>query len=89
MEENIFAYSVVTTGNAKWAWIGLNDIVSETKFVWSADNFFVNFTNWNREEPNNGLNYEEDEDCVYIGFNSTWNDSPCSTNAPLLCKYWL
>ena len=84
-DENRFVFSVVTQGGSKWAWIGLSDLLVETQFQWSADNSLVNYTNWNTGEPNDGDG--KGEDCVYIGVATAWNDSPCGTVVPFVCKY--
>ena len=59
---------------ASRATIGLNDIKKEGAFVW-ADGTAVNYTNWEKEEPNNHFG----EDCVAIShvLGKKWNDVRC------------
>lgn len=64
-------------------WHGLNDTANEGTFVWS-DKTMVNFTAWNGGEPNNAGN----EDCAnFIPWGGgTWNDLPCGSPRPYVCR---
>ncbi|KAJ8045581.1 Low affinity immunoglobulin epsilon Fc receptor [Holothuria leucospilota] len=60
-------------------WIGLNDIEEEGNFVWT-DGSPVNFTNFNKNEPNNVNGVEH---CIHLVESTKygiWNDGPCTTN---------
>lgn len=73
------AYSVA---GGEW-WIGLNDEVSESLFVWT-DGTPVDFTSWNGGEPNNSGN----EDCTHLASwaGGLWNDMPCEAQANYVCR---
>lgn len=49
----VFSEALVSmlSGRKNMIWIGLNDIQTENRFVWT-DNSDVKFTFWNRGEPN-------------------------------------
>ncbi|KAJ8045580.1 C-type lectin mannose-binding isoform [Holothuria leucospilota] len=64
-------------------WIGLNDIEEEGNFVWT-DGSPVNFTYFNKDEPNN---LEGREHCVHLWESTKWNDRPCTSPRYLFtCK---
>jgi len=67
---------------SRWS-IGINDIVSEGKFVW-LDGDPVSFTSWVVGEPNNSGG---DEDCgeLYAG-SGNWNDQQCSLASFFICE---
>jgi hypothetical protein len=67
-------------------WIGLNDRVNETGYVWSDGSGFE-FSKWGPTEPNNYNN----EDCTQIiGYPTTskgnWNDNNCFLSLNYICK---
>jgi len=68
-------------------WIGLTDRVTEGYFEW-LDESDVNYTYWERGQPDNSGG---DENCVHMGYYGTgWNDQGCerTTNAnALLCNH--
>ncbi|XP_065922990.1 cell death abnormality protein 1 [Magallana gigas] len=65
-------------------WIGLNDLATESKFVWVKDSTAVSYSNWASSEPNN---YGGDEDCVGLLANiHGWNDVPCTLSYPYICQ---
>lgn len=76
-------------------WIGANDIVTETTFLWEDGTALV-FTNWATGEPNNA-NGTFQEDCAIIAgarVTKQWDDRPCdSSEVPTsgtfaaLCQY--
>ena len=73
--QNTEAASVVyQAGYLQGAWIGLNDILNESIFIWS-DNTSFNYSSWHPDEPNN----LGDEDCGEINFDTfgKWNDERC------------
>ena len=55
-------------------WIGLNDIDTETTFVW-VDGSESTFRNWSPGQPDNGGGIE---DCVHTYGSPFWNDEGCS-----------
>ena len=69
------------------AWIGLNDIENEGKFVF-IDGVTATAENagWNANEPNGGRN----ENCVLINWekhpNTTANDISCNFKTSALCE---
>lgn len=65
-------------------YIGLNDKSSEGTFEW-ADGSEVDFTNWNRGEPNN---WGRREDCTLVmpRHQGLWNDVHCRQRKFPLCQ---
>jgi hypothetical protein len=60
------------------ALIGGYDEVTENMFLWE-DGTRIQLTNWNANEPNNGLGMFE-EDCIVVlgSQGGLWNDVPCA-----------
>lgn len=60
------------------AFLGGNDLVAETAYVW-PDGTAVSYTNWRAGEPNNG-NGGFEEDCMVIQglLGGVWDDRPCA-----------
>jgi len=55
----------------------MSDIENEGTFVWNSSNKPVNYTNWNFDEPNGGI----DENCgTYHAFSPYWNDLSCDAD---------
>ena len=80
-EENVY---VQQRHGGEKAWIGLNDVTTEGRFIWT-DGSAVNFTNWAKNQPNNFHN----QDCVHtlgVSKNYKWNDVPCSQCFNYTCK---
>eukprot|EP00118_Oscarella_pearsei_P022672 m.264678 g.264678 ORF g.264678 m.264678 type:complete len:1411 (+) comp40476_c0_seq1:1691-5923(+) len=63
-------------------WFGLNDRNIEGGYTWS-DGSPVQYTSWNRGEPNN---YYGQEDCVQIYNSKKWNDLACGKQLNFGCK---
>ena len=67
-------------------WIGLNDIDTDGSMVWS-DGTSNDFSKWRPNEPSGGT-----EDCTHMYnrgdyvFGDKWNDIPCTTVMPFICK---
>ncbi|VDI54848.1 Hypothetical predicted protein [Mytilus galloprovincialis] len=59
--ENQWLQSVMLDNNIDNMWIGANDIDQEGTWRWIYDNTPVDFTNWNKKEPNN---YKGNENCA-------------------------
>ncbi|XP_063152560.1 low affinity immunoglobulin epsilon Fc receptor-like [Candoia aspera] len=58
-------------------WIGLNDMKTESKFIW-IDNTPLTYIHWYPREPNNG---GKGEDCVVMTASGFWQDRECGGNA--------
>ncbi|KXJ18087.1 Aggrecan core protein [Exaiptasia diaphana] len=82
-EEEIFEQYLEGVGFKEWFWIGLNDLAEEGTFVW-FDGTKSKYTNWGREEPNNGLG--GNEHCTIKLQRNGWNDIKCSSRYPFACK---
>ena len=67
-------------------WIGLNDRMNESNFVWS-DGARLVYTNWASREPNNaGGQYEQDCGQLWSKRNFMWDDDSCSSKKFFICK---
>jgi len=82
-EENVFVQSL--HGGEK-SWLGLSDINTEGKFVWT-DGTNTDFHHWAKYQPNNFAN----QDCVHtLGFlqnhDYEWNDVNCTDCHRFTCK---
>ena len=82
-EENVYVQSL---HGGEHSWLGLSDINTEGKFVWS-DGTSYDFHYWAEHQPNNF----HDEDCVHtLGFlqdhRYEWNDVNCSDCHRFTCK---
>ena len=82
-EENVFVQSL--HGGEK-SWLGLSDINTEGKFVWT-DGTSTDFHHWAKFQPNNFGN----QDCVHtLGFlkdhDYEWNDVNCTDCHRFTCK---
>ena len=64
------------------AWIGLSDFQVEGSFTW-ADGAVLGFTNWRRNQPNNGNNNQH---CVWIRPAGRWDDIRCKRKVPYVCQ---
>jgi hypothetical protein len=69
---------------ANLAFLGGNDEVAEGTFRWE-DGSAVVLTNWNLNEPNNGLGMYE-EDCIVMSGADAgkWDDRPCNATGLLV-----
>ena len=70
------------------AWIGINDINSEGKFVFDSNNNEVPYEYWQSGEPNNKGGKEN---CVFIDDTNTeklgaWNDNECNLRIQSICE---
>ncbi|XP_022108619.1 alpha-N-acetylgalactosamine-specific lectin-like [Acanthaster planci] len=78
--------SPTATSDLNSVWLGLTDASNEGQFVW-IDRATVSYTDWGDDEPNDWGN---GEDCTTLRFHATkgrfWNDKPCSTELPYICK---
>ena len=69
------------------AWTGLNDISTESEYVWSNGNAAV-FTNWDQGHPRFN---STGEDCVIIGGGNstsreTWKETNCDVQLNFVCE---
>jgi hypothetical protein len=64
-------------------WTGLSDLASEGDFVWSDGSPF-NYESWAGGEPNNA----GEEDCANVTpwVGGDWNDLPCDSGHPYVCR---
>ena len=90
----IFLYFFIISTKLWPFLLGLTDERREGEFVWQSDNEEVQFSNWNKNEPNN---LKDQEDCVVLRKTRSfeWNDVRCYNNGDAgaktraLCqKYW-
>ncbi|XP_070540818.1 uncharacterized protein [Ptychodera flava] len=69
-------------------WIGLNDMTTESQFVWS-DGTGAMYTLWGNNQPDDlGLNAVPGADCVLIDLTKAnrWYDRLCSVDHHVVCK---
>ncbi|EMP36986.1 Macrophage mannose receptor 1, partial [Chelonia mydas] len=75
------------------AWIGLNDINHELKYLWT-DGSGVYFTNWGKGFPSGQLalySYDSQADCVFMKNSPVkeagkWVDESCGNNKGYVCQ---
>ena len=74
----------LTPGNAN-TWIGLNDIATETTFVWEHGDTHT-YRNWGPNEPGGGTG----ENCVvlYSDYGGKFDDAGCSYNFAYICEMY-
>ncbi|XP_062576212.1 macrophage mannose receptor 1-like [Saccostrea cucullata] len=65
----------------KW-WIGGTDEESEGTFYWEHSNSTLNYTNWNRNDPNGGSS----ENCIVMVSGGVWNDENCDDYLYYICE---
>ena len=65
-------------------WIGLRDEDHNRSWTWE-DGSLLDYTQWYSWEPNN---HDGNEYCVSVDrrFGRGWNDAPCGTQLPFVCK---
>ncbi|KAJ8032143.1 Perlucin [Holothuria leucospilota] len=82
-EVSRLALEVSGQKQVKW-WIGLNDMDEENNWKWN--NVTVNYTNWERGEPNKS----GPENCVefkeWENGNALWNDKECHWTNHFICE---
>ena len=69
-----------TAGQSK-AWVGVNDISKEGKYV-NSDGCRLRFLRWARGEPSK----KDGEDCGQLWSSRGLNDNQCNLRFPFLCK---
>nr|XP_002733534.1 PREDICTED: IgGFc-binding protein-like [Saccoglossus kowalevskii] len=66
-------------------WIGITDISHEGTFTYWRGDAALTYLNWAPGEPNN----LDDEDCVHLWADGTWNDHDCvTTKGDALCEHF-
>jgi hypothetical protein len=78
-EENQY----ITTRLTGDSWIGLDDMGSESNYVWTAGGTSPHYTNWYSGEPSNSYS---NEDCAEIHFNGRWNSQICTQERFVVCS---
>ena len=72
------------TPSAGW-WIGLNDLVNDTDFVWSNGGSLA-YSNWGAGNPN----HFSGEDCGLMYDNNggvySWHDTDCTYLTSFVCR---
>ena len=63
-------------------WIGLNDIASESNWIWESSESY-SYDNFAGGEPSNSWG---NEDCVVIRTSGQWNDANCSDSKDYMCE---
>lgn len=64
-------------------WVGLSWKGAQLGWQWD-DSSEVSYTNWDNGEPNDYGGVAED--CTELHKSGFWNDNPCSTLYPYMCK---
>ncbi|GFR80924.1 C-type mannose receptor 2-like [Elysia marginata] len=69
-------------------WLGATDIGSEGNFRWMSNNSKLNFDNWGMGQPNNGLPYGLEENCVVLESSEgwKWKDVTCDASRLVVCE---
>ena len=70
-------------------WLGASDAQHESLFVCNSDGSNVNlgYTNWAEDEPNNGINVEENCLSKNKAFeDQKWSDRECEHSLFVLCE---
>lgn len=75
------AMQAIAKMTGKYAYININDIQSEGKFVY-GNGMPVRFTSWKSGEPNN----QNNEDCAVVFADALWNDLDCGRKALIICE---
>lgn len=85
--EDAFVYGELAARGFADTWVGLNDLVTETSWVW-LNGVPVLYTHWDSGEPNDGGT--SGEDCGVImtraGRESEWDDRDCASERPFVCE---
>ncbi|XP_025096403.1 low affinity immunoglobulin epsilon Fc receptor-like [Pomacea canaliculata] len=79
-DENNFLLNMLKTHGVTGAWIGLEDIIEEGRFVWTTSQKEASFTNWSTGEPDD----LQGQDCVWMTNTSpftpgAWDDADCAS----------
>ena len=63
-------------------WIGGNDIVTESAWVWEKSGEHFTYTNWVPSQPSSGRG----GNCLLMLFNGQWTDTGCSLAFNYICE---
>ena len=77
--------AIAQTYNAWNYWLGLNDKGKEGEWKWQGKGKLGEWDSWNNNQPDNWGN---NEDCGELrgAFGWNWNDMPCYTAFPFICR---
>ncbi|XP_053548857.1 pulmonary surfactant-associated protein D-like [Bombina bombina] len=81
-DENYAVEKIVSQYN-KLAYLGINDFLTEGRFMYPNGNLIF-YSNWNINEPNNDKGVEE---CVEMLTNGKWNDTTCKKQHLIICEF--
>lgn len=83
--ENEKVMNLLPKDSKEVLWIGFNERAQEGDWV-NADGSTSEFTNWDKDEPNNWNGV--DEDCAMINFmqKPQWHDAPCDEELWFVCE---
>ncbi|XP_061490955.1 mannose-binding protein-like [Rhineura floridana] len=76
------ALKEVLKRSSKFAFLDINDIQTEGRFVY-LNGAPVGYTNWKQGEPND---HNHNEDCVIVLEDALWNDVGCEFKALIVCE---
>ena len=84
LQENDY---IAAIGGANDAWIGLDDTVTEARFLW-VNGSTSTYRHFQGGDPNDGSTSGSGEDCVYMGLTGPngWSDTPCGELHPAVCE---
>ena len=74
--------------SSNWAWIGINDTINETQFVYESDSSVIDEDMnrpWDKNQPNN----DHTQNCAVMNLNTgKWSDVDCHlfNKANLICE---
>ncbi|XP_072479152.1 pulmonary surfactant-associated protein D-like [Notamacropus eugenii] len=80
--ENKAVQNIVSRYN-KLAFLGMTDIKTEGKFIYSTGEPLL-YSNWNSGEPNNTGGAEN---CIEIFADGKWNDKSCADSRLIICEF--
>ena len=69
----------------RYFWIGLNDVVTEGRYIWNSTGISTTYTNWQSGQPDNYNN----ADCAVLDSPEPglWDDISCTYNgAGSMCE---
>ena len=93
--ENDVVHNLTLTGTCsqngeKSVWIGLNDMINESIFVWT-DDINSSYRRWHEDEPNNDDDNNTNTNknnggCVRMVSPGDWRDGDCSDSRCYVCE---
>lgn len=84
-EEQQYLEGLLASLSSDKYWVGGSDWTQETIWVWEPSGVKMNYTNWDRNQPDNGGNVEH---CMYINRDSNfrWVDEYCQDKYSYICE---